>query len=150
MKTEVKWIRGMEFEGRNSVTDSVVLIDYAGIDGGAASRGTTPKQMFLQSIAGCTGIDVINILTRMRSPLPEGFSMEVQGEVADEEPSVFTYILLTYHFSGFIDGKALLRAVKLSQDKYCSISVMIKRVCDFEYAVNLNGSEIYREKNNLQ
>jgi putative redox protein len=145
MKTEVKWISGMEFSGSNALNDSLVVINHADTAKGEVSRGTTPKQMFLQSIAGCTGMDVINILTKMRSALPVSFSMEVDGELAEGEPAVFTGILLTYHFRGKMDEKALIRAVKLSQDKYCSISIMVKRICDFEYRVILNSREIYKE-----
>lgn len=150
MKTRVEWTGGMEFCGNNEFNDTSVIIDYADRSKGQVSRGTSPKQLFLQSIAGCTGIDVINILTRMRSVMPESFVMEIDGKTAEIEPSVFTYILLTYHFKGAVDKKALLKAVTLSQEKYCSISIMIKRICDFEYIIFLNGEELYREKNNLQ
>ncbi|HNX22782.1 MAG TPA: OsmC family protein [Spirochaetota bacterium] len=145
MKTDVKWISGMEFSGSNALNDSLIVIDYADSSKGESGRGTTPKQMFLQSVAGCTGMDVINILTKMRSVLPDSFSMEVEGKVAEEEPAVFTNILLTYYFTGAMDDKALLRAVKLSQEKYCSISIMVKRICDFEYKIIFNGAEIYNE-----
>jgi putative redox protein len=127
-----------------------VSIDYTGYTKDERSSGTTPKQMFLQSIAGCTGMDVVNILTKMRSTLPENFLIDVQGDVADEEPAVFTNIVLIYHLNGQLDEKSVLKAVKLSQEKYCSISIMVKRICSFEYIILLNGIEVYREKNNLQ
>jgi len=145
MKTDVKWVSGMEFAGSNPLNDSVVIIDYADPSKGEVSRGTTPKQMFLQSVAGCTGIDVINILSRMRTALPDSFIMEVEGDLAEEEPAVFTKITLTYNFEGAVDEKAVLRAVKLSQEKYCSISIMVKRICDFEYIVVINGNRVFNE-----
>jgi len=150
MNTSVTWNGRNEFSGTNYRNDAVVIIDYADSLKGEVSRGTTPKQLFLQSIAGCTGLDVINILTKMRSVMPETFTMDVDGVTAETEPAVFKYILLTYHFSGACEQKSVLKAVKLSQEKYCSISIMVKQICDFEYSVILNGAEIYREKNNLQ
>jgi putative redox protein len=135
----------MEFAGGNPLNDSVVVIDYADSSKGEVSRGTTPKQMFLQSVAGCTGMDVINILSKMRSALPDSFVMEVEGDLAEEEPAVFTKITLTYYFDGAVDEKAVLRAVKLSQEKYCSISIMVKRICEFEYIVVINGNKILTE-----
>jgi putative redox protein len=145
MKTDVKWISGMEFAGSNPLNDSVVVIDYADSSKGEISRGTTPKQMFLQSVAGCTGMDVINILSKMRSALPDTFVMGVEGDLAEEEPAVFKKITLTYYFDGEVDEKAVLRAVKLSQEKYCSISIMVKRICDFEYILFVNGEKVYNE-----
>ena len=150
MNINLKWIGGMGFEGSNTVNDAVVSIDNVDYTKDEKSGGTTPKQMFLQSIAGCTGMDVVNILTKMRSALPEKFLIDVTGDVANEEPAVFTSIVLTYHLDGDLDEKSVLKAVKLSQEKYCSISIMVKRVCSFEYIILLNGTEVYREKNNLQ
>ena len=117
MKASVKWQENMVFNGYNEVNPSVVRMDAVSAEIGGANSGTTPKHMFLQSIAGCTGIDVILILKRMRSPMPDDFFMDIDGQAADEEPHV---------------------------------SIMVKGICDFEYVINLNGSEIYREKNSLK
>ncbi len=150
MKASVKWQENMVFNGYNEVNPSVVRMDAVSAEIGGANSGTTPKHMFLQSIAGCTGIDVILILKRMRSPMPDDFFMDIDGQAGDEEPHVFTLITLTYNFTGDLKEKNLIRAAQLSQDRYCSVSIMVKGICDFEYVINLNGSEIYREKNSLK
>lgn len=143
MKVTVVWKEKMQFEGSNDSNSARVAIDITDPALGGEGRGQSPKHMFLQSVAGCTGMDVIHILTRMRTELPSKFSMEVSGEAAENDPKVFTKIRMTYHVEGKVDREKFLKAVKLSQDTYCSIGIMVKKICDYSYEVYLNGEKAY-------
>ncbi len=114
---------------------------------GGEGRGATPKHLFLQSIAGCTAMDVVHILTKMRTQLPDRFVIQMSGNVAEEEPKVFTDIEMVYNVEGDVDRNKLIRAVKMSQETYCALSIMVKKITDFTYYVMLNGEEVFRDSN---
>ncbi len=105
-------------------------------------RGESPKHLFLQSVAGCTGIDVVAILEKMRVPIPQGFRIEVEAPLTEEHPKVFTAFAMTYIFEGETDPQKLIRAVELSQTKYCGISAMFRKIAPLSWRVILNGTEI--------
>jgi putative redox protein len=86
----------------------------------------SPMDYLLAGVAGCTAIDVISILQKMRQPV-EGLQVEITGTRADDHPKVYTHATLTYVATGAIDLDALGKAVKLSKDKYCSASIMFQR-----------------------
>jgi len=142
MKVTVDWKEKMQFEAYNDTNNARAAIDISdpGLEG--EGKGQSPKQMFLQSLAGCTGMDIIHIMKRMRAPLPSKLSMDVTGENAETDPKVFTKIRLVYHIEGDVDVKKLMKAVQLSQDTYCSIGAMVKRVCDYTWELYLNGERI--------
>jgi len=93
-------------------------------------------ELLLHGLAGCTGIDIVLILQRMRVPL-EGFSIQVNAERADEHPRRFTKIHLHYHFAGTnLPEDKVKRAVGLSVEKYCSASASIAAPIVVTYEVN--------------
>jgi putative redox protein len=143
MRVTVEWKEKMQFEASNDSNDAKAAIDISDAALEGEGRGQSPKQMFLQSLAGCTGMDVIHILKRMRAPLPQKFWMDVRGETAETDPKVFTKIALSYHVDGQIDEEKLLKAIKMSQDTYCSVGAMIKKICDYAYDVYVNGKKIF-------
>lgn len=142
MNVMVKWIEKMQFEATNDSNNAKAYIDISDPALEGEGKGQSPKQMFLQSLAGCTGMDVVHILKKMRADLPSEFWMEVRGETAEKDPKVFTRIELAYHVNGPVDAEKLLRAVKMSQDTYCSVGAMIKKICDYSYSLFLNGEKI--------
>ncbi len=105
-------------------------------------RGESPKHLFLQSVAGCTGMDVVAILEKMRVPVPKVFRIEVEAPLTEEHPKVFTAFAMTYLFEGETDPQKLIRAVELSQTKYCGISAMFRKMAPLSWRVVLNGVEI--------
>ena len=142
MKVTVDWKEKMQFEASNDANSARMAIDITDPALEGEGKGQSPKQMFLQSLAGCTGMDIIHILKKMRAELPSKFSMEVSGDVVEKDPKVFTKIVLTYHVEGNVDREKLLKAVKMSQDTYCSIGAMVKKICDYSYEVYLNGEKV--------
>ena len=99
--------------------------------------GSSPMELMLMSIAGCTAMDVISILKKRRANLVN-LELEVDGERRDEHPRVFTKIHLKYLFTGKdLSEKDVIRAINLSEEKYCSAIGMIKDVAELssEYKI---------------
>jgi putative redox protein len=98
------------------------------IDAGPAEKkiGPSPLELVLIGTAGCTAIDVVEILRKKRQNLA-GLTVEIDGERAAETPRVFTKLVVRYTAYGDVDKDALDKAVELSQSKYCSASVMVRR-----------------------
>jgi putative redox protein len=87
----------------------------------------------LLALAGCTGMDVVSILQKMRVPL-EGLEIRVTAERAEEHPKVFTRIALEYIVTGAdLRPDQVTRAVELSQTQYCSVSAMLRRAAELTY-----------------
>jgi len=114
MKAKVKWIEDMKFSGE--CDGKSIVID---------SENLTPMQMMLLSVVGCTSYDIIDILKKSREPIEE-LEVEITGERREEYPKYFTKITLNYKFRGKLNNEKVLRAIKLSQDKYCSALAQMK------------------------
>lgn len=147
MKISIEWKEKLQFEASNDNNEYKISVDSTMSEIGGEGRGATPKHLFLQSIAGCTAMDVVHILTKMRTQLPDRFVIQMSGNVAEEEPKVFTDIEMVYNVEGDVDRNKLIRAVKMSQETYCALSIMVKKITDFTYYVMLNGEEVFRDSN---
>lgn len=100
---------------------------------GGSGQGPSPMESVLLALAGCTGMDVVSILAKMRAPLA-GIEIRVSADRADDHPRVFTAIRLDYVFRGTgLRPDQVERAVQLSQEKYCSVSAMLRRSTDLTY-----------------
>ena len=93
---------------------------------GERREGPGPMEMTLLGVGACTAIDVVSILEKGRE-LVEGFRVELEAEIAPEPPSVFTRIHLRYVLRGDLKEANVRRAIDLSMEKYCSVSIMLKR-----------------------
>ncbi len=138
---KVRHIKDMAFEAKTE--EGLRFFMDSLQEDGSPGLGPKPMQMILAALAGCTGMDVVSILKKMRVDI-EDFYMNVDAERADEHPRVFTKIVLTYEFTGVKDEdtEKVLKAVKLSQDKYCSVGAMLKKATDYSYSVRINGKEV--------
>ncbi len=103
---------------------------------GGQNLGPLPMQLLLASLAGCTGMDVISILRKMRQPVEE-YHIEVTAEQAEDHPKVFTNITIKHIVTGKIDEKRLAHAIELSDTKYCPASAMLRSVAQIttEYEI---------------
>ncbi len=88
-------------------------------------QGATPMELLAVALAGCTSMDVISILQKMRQPL-EGLRVEVHGEKADEHPKRFVALEVVYYLKGALDEKKVQRAIELSETKYCSVEATLR------------------------
>jgi putative redox protein len=87
--------------------------------------------LLLVGLAGCTAMDVISFLRKMRQPVT-GYRVEVEGERAEDFPKVFTRIQVRHIMTGAVEEAKLAKAVELSESKYCSANAMLKAVADIE------------------
>ncbi len=99
------------------------------------NKGQAPKELVLSGLCGCTAMDVIAILKKMRA-LPESFRMEAEATQTEEHPRVFNKIHLKYIAKG-VDREKFEKAVKLSQEKYCGVSEMLRKTAEITYEIIL-------------
>jgi putative redox protein len=138
MRARIRWADGMAFEGVAESGGTVTL--DARPDHGGAGRGPSPMETVLLALGGCTGMDVVSILRKMRAPL-EGLEIRVTAERAADHPQVFTRIGLEYVFKGpGLDPAQVKRAVELSQERYCSVAAMLRGVAEVSYTWHIDRS----------
>ncbi|SRR5690606_2350824 len=105
----------------------------------SGDAGATPKELVLMGLGGCTGMDVVSILHRMRQPL-ESFALDLECEDDQEHPRVFRRVHITYRLNGQgLDPDRAYRAVQLSMEKYCGVSAMIAHTARITWTVEVNG-----------
>ncbi|HOJ12762.1 MAG TPA: OsmC family protein [Clostridiales bacterium] len=118
----------MNLDGHTLTTDASESI-------GGNDLGPRPKQLLLAGLIGCTGIDVVLILKKMKVEF-EDLSIEVEAENTEELPKVYKNIHLTYRFKGKnLSRNNIERAVSLSQEKYCGVSAMLKKAAPITYDI---------------
>jgi putative redox protein len=133
MELTVKWAEKMAFSGATA-SGHEIRMDAAEEIGGQNS-GARPMELVLNAIAGCTGIDIISILKKMRLE-PSSFHMEVKGERAENPPKLFTNIHIHYALEGELPEDKVIRAIQLSKDKYCSVSHSLHANMTASYSIN--------------
>jgi len=103
---------------------------------GGKDEGPQPKPLMLVSLAGCSGMDVISILRKMREPV-SWFNMRVQGELSDEHPKMYTSMKVLYEFkaSDGLKDENVRKAIDLSQERYCGVSALLKKAIPVEYEI---------------
>lgn len=135
MEAMVRWSGDMQFVGVSGSSHSVVM--DTGAEHGGQDTAPTPMELLLIALAGCTGMDVVSLLKKMRVRF-SGLEIRVKGERRNEHPRIFTGIEVEYLVLGTgIDPAAVKRAVDLSQEKYCSVSAMVRPVCPVKYTVRI-------------
>jgi len=123
MKARVKWLDNMSFVGETGSGHSVVM-DGAP-DSGGRNLAARPMEMVLVGMGGCTAFDVVMILKKARQPIDDCI-VEISAERAEEIPKVFTKIHVHYVIKGKgLSVKQVEKAVKLTAEKYCSVSIML-------------------------
>jgi putative redox protein len=128
------WKRDMVFDsevhGHHVITDSAPEF-------GGKNRGPRPKAMVLTALGGCTGMDVVSILNKMRVS-PDQLRVTARAEESEDHPKVYTSIHLTYEFKGKdLPMDKLKKAVDLSQERYCGVSTMLRKACTLTYEIKI-------------
>ena len=117
-----------------------IRMDSSGADGD--DTGPSPKRLLLVSLAGCTGMDVVEMLKKMRVPFT-GLEIDIEADVTDEHPKVYSEIRLIYRFFGKdLNPKKVERAIALSQEKYCGVSAMLRKNCPLIYTIEYEEEEL--------
>lgn len=142
MGVKVVWQDEMAFEVQQD--GHTFLIDaHEGV--GGRDKGPRPKGLVLSGLAGCTGMDVISILKKMRVAV-DRFAVEVDAELADEHPKRYTSGVVRYRLWGTdMPLKKVRRAVQLSEDTYCGVSAMLKETMTLESEIWVNDVQIPKQ-----
>ena len=140
---ETQWMGKMQF---NALVDGHTVIMDAPERVGGEDLGPIPKPFILTALSGCTGMDVVSILRKAGKPVDE-FDMKVSGEISAHPPIEYTAVHILYSFRGNPGDKTLaLDAVTRSQEKYCGISHMLKKIIPVTWDVIYNGERIFTNK----
>jgi putative redox protein len=136
MQVAVKHIKGMHFEGEGS-SKIRAQIDSS-VTAGGSGYGTSPMELVLMAIGGCSGMDIVSILEKMRVTY-DRFEIYVQGDRANDHPRVFTDIEVVYKIWGNeLPEEKLLRSIQLSMEKYCSVANMMDKIANLTYRLEVN------------
>jgi putative redox protein len=127
IEASATWIAEQRFEGISS-SGHRIIVD------GDKKTGNSPMELVLIGLCGCTGYDVVSILRKKREPFT---SLEVKAEAerAATPPTVYTDIRLTYKVGGNVSHKAVEDAVRLSEEKYCSVAAMLNKTARITYTI---------------
>ncbi len=127
VEAKAMWTDEHRFLGQASSSHGIVI-------DGASKTGSSPMELVLIALCGCTGYDVVSILGKKREPFT---SVEVRAEAerAATPPTVYTEIRLVYRVGGSVSHKAVEDAVRLSEDKYCSVAAMLQKTVKITYTI---------------
>lgn len=137
MEASVKWQDNNTFIGRSGSGHAVVF-DGNSSDGCAPS----PMEMVLMAAGACSSVDVVNILQKARQQVVD-CEVKLSAERAETIPKVFTKIHLHFEVTGFnLSEKQVERAVQLSADKYCSVSIMLSGSVAVTHSFSVKASDL--------
>ena len=106
------------------------------MDTASEKTANTPMELVLIALCGCTASDVVGILKKKREPFTS-LEVSAEGERVDGYPAVYTEIRLQYRVTGKVSAKAMEDAVRLSKEKYCSVSAMLQKTAKVEYQIEI-------------
>ena len=104
------------------------------VDAGTDKTASSPVELVLIALCACTSVDVVGILRKKREPFTS-LEVRAQGERSEDYPKVFTSIKLIYRVGGKVTHKAMEDAVRLSKEKYCSVSAMLEKTAKITYTI---------------
>ena len=116
-----------QFVARTGSGHNLILDDAAG------ATGAKPVEMVAVGVAGCTAFDVITILRQKYHQRVTGYHVRVEADQAERPPQVFTTVRIHHVVTGVgIDEMALVEAIRLSEEKYCSVGAMVQKTATFQ------------------
>ena len=131
MNISVNWVDGMLMVGKSHSGHSITMDGPPEI--GGDNLGVRPMEMLLLGVAGCTMIDVVTTLKKMRQELTH-CETKVNAKRADDHPKVFTDIHIQFLVKGNdLDSKKVEKAITLSAEKYCSASIMLGKTASISH-----------------
>jgi putative redox protein len=129
-----RWLSNMAFEGE--VNGHKIVIDAVPEVGGE-DRGPRPKPFMLLALGGCTAMDVISILKKMRVEV-NSFNVRVEGELTEEHPKHFIKMHVVYEFTGHdLPMDKLQKAVELSEERYCGVSATYRKAMEMTSEIKI-------------
>ena len=122
------WTDNERYVGEATSRHAIVM------DTAKEKTANTPMELVLIALCGCTASDVVGILQKKREPFT-GLEVSAEGERAEGYPAVFTHIRLKYRVGGKVTHKAMEDAVRLSKEKYCSVSAMLAKTAKISFEI---------------
>ena len=131
---DMAWTDKLAFEA--DMDGHKVIVD-ATEEGGGSDLGPRPKKLMLTALAGCTGVDVIMILKKMKVEI-EAFNVIVEADVTEEHPKHYNKMKVVYQFKGKdLPYEKLEKAVKLSEEKYCGVTAVYAKAMEMETEIRI-------------
>lgn len=126
-KITTNWKGNMLFDSDNPSGHHVMMdTDVEGQE----REGLSPKALMLSSLAGCSGLDVVSVLEKMKVEVDD-YKMVVEGQLTDEHPKIYHTVTIDYHFTGKdLNESKIRKAVDLSAEKYCGVMEMFRQFAD--------------------
>ena len=129
-----KYTGGMSFETKFG--NHTLIIDADPAFGGA-DKGPKPKPLILNALTGCTGMDVVSLLNKMRVTFKD-LEINVDAEMTEEHPKYYNKIHLTYVIKADESDRAKVeKAVNYSQERYCGVSLMLSKAAELTYEIDM-------------
>ena len=131
---DMAWMDNVAFE--TEMDGHKVVVD-APIEAGGSDLGPRPKRLMLTALAGCTGVDVVMILKKMKI-VPEAFNVIIEADVTEEHPKHYNKMKIVYQFKGKnLPMDKLKKAVNLSETTYCGVSAVYKKAMEMETEIRI-------------
>jgi putative redox protein len=131
---DMAWTDKVAFEA--DMDGHKVIVD-ATEESGGSDLGPRPKKLMLTALAGCTGVDVIMILKKMKVE-PQAFNVIVEADVTEEHPKHYNKMKVVYQFKGKdLPYAKLEKAVKLSEEKYCGVTAVYRKAMEMETEIRI-------------
>lgn len=129
-----KWMSDMAFE--TEINGHKLIMDVSKEQGGN-DEGPRPKALLIAGLTGCSGMDVVSILKKMRVQV-DNFEMKVETELTEEHPKTYSKVHMIYEFAGKdLDEKKLNKAVSLSHERYCGVAAMLRKGTQLTYEIKI-------------
>lgn len=133
-EVKIQYIDKMAFKA--NINGHEIILDAAEEVGGE-NRGPRPKPFMLTALAGCTGMDVVSILRKMRVEFDD-FNVIVEGDLTDEHPKQFYKMNVIYEFKGKdLPMDKLKKAVSLSEERYCGVSASYRKAMEITTEIRI-------------
>ncbi|WP_166387059.1 MULTISPECIES: OsmC family protein [unclassified Polaribacter] len=133
------WKENMQFESDNP--SGLNLTMDAGEESGGEGKGYRPKALMLASLAGCSGLDVVSLLAKMRAEVAD-FKIDITAELTEEHPKFYKKVKVDYHFTDTdLKPEKIQKAVNLSVTKYCGVMEMFRQFAEVEIEIHLHKIE---------
>jgi putative redox protein len=142
-QANITWVEDMQFVAQGDSGHPIVMDSAAEV--GGHNSGARPMEVLLMGVLGCTAMDVISILKKKRQPVA-GFKIFATGERASEHPHYYTRIHLEYVVYGDVNPQALVRAIQLSEEKYCGAMATVRGQAEITTGYRVESANAARGK----
>lgn len=134
MRAQLNWKGQMTFEAHNR--NHQLLLD-APAEHGGLDQGPSPKEYLLNAMGGCTAMDIVSLLQKMRQPIQD-FKISIEAIKNTEHPIHFKSALIIFELTGELQKEKVIKAVDLSLSRYCGVNFMVSKTCEIKYQIQLN------------